>query len=241
MMQRRRRLEEDVALRDSLRRRSDDLAVLVDWAGQGEDVAADLERGLNELECGGRGRRGPEDAGRRVRQLQRHRVDPPRRRRHRVPGLGRDAAQDVPQVVGAARLQARGHRLPARRRSRPQERHADLCRRLRVRPDVGRSRRAPAGAHLPVRSGGPPPHVVRLGVRLARAARRRRGGDRREGPARGHLPIERRRRPARERHRLGDPHHAPAHRHRRVVPERAVPAQEPRLGDEGAARRGCSI
>ena len=50
MMQRRRRLEEDVALRDSLRRRSDDLAVLVDWAGQGEDVAADLERSLNELD-----------------------------------------------------------------------------------------------------------------------------------------------------------------------------------------------
>jgi peptide chain release factor 2 len=50
VMQRRRRLEEDAALRDSLRRRSDDLAVLVDWAGQGEDVAADLERGLNELE-----------------------------------------------------------------------------------------------------------------------------------------------------------------------------------------------
>jgi peptide chain release factor 2 len=50
-MQRRRRLEEDAALRDSLRRRSDDLAVLVDWAGQGEDVTVDLERGLNELEA----------------------------------------------------------------------------------------------------------------------------------------------------------------------------------------------
>ena len=51
MMQRRRRLEEDSALRDSLRRRSDDLSVLVDWAGQGEDVSADLERGLDELEA----------------------------------------------------------------------------------------------------------------------------------------------------------------------------------------------
>ena len=49
-MQRRRRLEEDAALRDSLRRRSDDLSVLVDWAGQGEDVTGDLERGLEELE-----------------------------------------------------------------------------------------------------------------------------------------------------------------------------------------------
>ncbi len=50
MMQRRRRLEEDATLRDSLRRRADDLSVLVDWAGQGEDVTTDLERGLDELE-----------------------------------------------------------------------------------------------------------------------------------------------------------------------------------------------
>ncbi len=50
LLQRRRRLEEDVTLVESLRRRADDLAVLVEWAGQGEDVAADLDRGLDELE-----------------------------------------------------------------------------------------------------------------------------------------------------------------------------------------------
>jgi peptide chain release factor 2 len=49
-MQRRRRLEADAALRDSLRRRTDDLAVLVEWAGQGEDVSADFARGLDELQ-----------------------------------------------------------------------------------------------------------------------------------------------------------------------------------------------
>ena len=49
-MQRRRRLDEDRTLRESLRRRLDDLAVLVEWAGAGEDVAVDLERGLNELQ-----------------------------------------------------------------------------------------------------------------------------------------------------------------------------------------------
>jgi peptide chain release factor 2 len=49
-MQRRRRLDDDLALRDSLRHRMDDLAVLVEWAGGGEDVSADLERGLNELQ-----------------------------------------------------------------------------------------------------------------------------------------------------------------------------------------------
>ena len=50
VMQRRRRLEEDQALRQSLRRRADDLGVLIEWANAGEDVSADLERGLDELQ-----------------------------------------------------------------------------------------------------------------------------------------------------------------------------------------------
>jgi peptide chain release factor 2 len=49
-MQRRRRVEDDITLRESLRRRMDDLAVLVEWAQSGEDVGADLQRGLNELQ-----------------------------------------------------------------------------------------------------------------------------------------------------------------------------------------------
>jgi peptide chain release factor 2 len=50
-MQGRRRLEEDLALRESLRRRADDLCVLVEWANAGEDVSADLVRGLGELQA----------------------------------------------------------------------------------------------------------------------------------------------------------------------------------------------
>ena len=50
VMQRRRRLEEDQALRQSLRRRADDLGVLIEWANAGEDVHADLARGLDELQ-----------------------------------------------------------------------------------------------------------------------------------------------------------------------------------------------
>ena len=50
LLQRRRRLEEEISLAESLRRRSEDLAVLVEWAGQGEDVATDLDRGVRELE-----------------------------------------------------------------------------------------------------------------------------------------------------------------------------------------------
>ena len=152
------------------------------------------------------------------------------------PGAGGTESQDwaemllrhVPALDGAPRLQARGARLPAGRRSRHQERDVHDHRRLRLRADAGRSGRAPAGADLAVRSGGAPPHLVCLGVRLAGAARRRRRRDRGQGPADRHLSVERRGRPARQRHRFRRPHHPPADRHRRLVPERAVAAQEPR-------------
>jgi peptide chain release factor 2 len=49
-MQRRRRVEDDLALLKSLHRRSDDLAVLAEWANAGEDVDADFQRGLDELQ-----------------------------------------------------------------------------------------------------------------------------------------------------------------------------------------------
>jgi len=48
-MQRRRRLDEDRALRDSLRRRLDDLGVLMEWAAAGEDVTVDISRSLDDL------------------------------------------------------------------------------------------------------------------------------------------------------------------------------------------------
>ena len=50
-MQRRRRVEDDISLLQSLRRRADDLSVLVEWANAGEDVGADLQRGLDELQA----------------------------------------------------------------------------------------------------------------------------------------------------------------------------------------------
>lgn len=49
-LQRRRRLEEDVTLRDSLKQRSEDLQVLTDWIEQGEPVEEDLARGLDDFE-----------------------------------------------------------------------------------------------------------------------------------------------------------------------------------------------
>jgi len=49
-MQRRRRVEGDLSLRESLQRRADDLGVLFEWASAGEDVSTDIERGLDELQ-----------------------------------------------------------------------------------------------------------------------------------------------------------------------------------------------
>jgi len=48
-MQKRRRLEEDQDLLQSLNRRAEDLSVLIEWANAGEDVSADLAQGLGEL------------------------------------------------------------------------------------------------------------------------------------------------------------------------------------------------
>ncbi len=49
-MQRRRRLDEDRTLLESLRRRADDISVLIEWAGVGEDVGVDLARAIDELQ-----------------------------------------------------------------------------------------------------------------------------------------------------------------------------------------------
>jgi peptide chain release factor 2 len=49
-MQRRRRVEEDLTLLQTLKRRTDDLGVLFEWARGGEDVLADVERSLDDLE-----------------------------------------------------------------------------------------------------------------------------------------------------------------------------------------------
>ncbi|MFL2434713.1 MAG: peptide chain release factor 2 [Vicinamibacterales bacterium] len=50
VLQRRRRLQEDLGLADSLGTRIDDLEVLIEWAGGGEDVLQDLLVALNGLQ-----------------------------------------------------------------------------------------------------------------------------------------------------------------------------------------------
>jgi peptide chain release factor 2 len=49
LLQRRRRLEDDRDLSDSLRRRAEDLAVLAEWVEAGEPVADDFSKSLDEL------------------------------------------------------------------------------------------------------------------------------------------------------------------------------------------------
>ena len=50
VLQRRRRLQEDLDLADSIGKRIEDLAVLIEWAGQGEDVLQDLLTALDGLQ-----------------------------------------------------------------------------------------------------------------------------------------------------------------------------------------------
>ena len=77
------------------------------------------------------------------------------------PGAGGTESQDwaemlltdIPALDGAARVQARTDRLSAGRRGRPEERHLHGGRRVRLRPAVGRSGRAPAGPHITLRPG----------------------------------------------------------------------------------------
>src|SRR5688500_2079381 len=49
VLQRRRRVEEEVELISALKTKTDDLGVLMDWAGQGEDVTAELSAGIEQL------------------------------------------------------------------------------------------------------------------------------------------------------------------------------------------------
>ena len=180
----------------------DDLAVLVEWAEAGEPVAEDLGAALDDLSA-------QVDAGETKKML-----GGEHDRKNAIitihPGAGGTESQDWAEMLlrmyvrwtERKGLQARGDGHAAGRRSGHQERDPDDHRRLRLRHAARRGRRPSPGPHLALRSGVAPAHLVRLAVRLAGAARGRRRRDRREGSARRHLPIERRRRPARQRHGL---------------------------------------
>ena len=132
----------------------------------------------------------------------------PRRRRHRIAGLGRDAHADVRPLGGAARLRGRDARPAAGGRGRHQVGLDRDQGRVRLRLPQGGEGRAPAGADLAVRLAGPAPHLVRLGVRLSRHRRHHRDRPARRGHQDGRLPRLGRRRPARQQDLLGGAAHA---------------------------------
>jgi peptide chain release factor 2 len=100
----------------SLKKKSDDLSVLVEWAEAGESVDADFAQALDALDREVQTAEVKKDARRGARSKERDPRHPSRRRRHRVAGLGRDAPADVPALDGAAWIQTRHHRLSAGRR-----------------------------------------------------------------------------------------------------------------------------
>ena len=119
--------------------------------------------------------------------------------------------------VGLGRLQG-DHRGAARRRGV-------------LAPEV-RVGRAPRPARAGDGGRRADPHVDRDGLRPARG-RRRRGPDRRQGPAHRCVSVQRPGWAERQHHRLGRPHHPSADGPRRGHPGREEPAQE---SGEGALR-----
>ena len=149
----------------------------------------------------------------RVRRARRGRRGPLGGRRHRLPGLGRDAGPHVPALGGAQGLQGRARGGPGRPGGGHQLGHLHGPGPPRLRLAAGRGRRPPPRPDLALRQPGPAPHGLRLGDGRARPRRgRRRDRDRREGPPHRHLPVVGGRWPARQRDRLGGAHHPPAHR-----------------------------
>ena len=170
-LQRRRRLEDDKTLAGALRRQADDLGVLVDWARQGEDVGADLSRGLDaftrDVQTG------------EIRTMLAGELD----RKNAIvtihPGAGGTESQDWAEMLLRMYLrwtERRGFKrevidLQPGDEAGIKSATFTVVGRLRLRPARGRSRRPPARAHLAVRSGRAAAHVVRVGLRLAGACR----------------------------------------------------------------------
>jgi peptide chain release factor 2 len=99
-----------------------------------------------------------------------------------------------------------------------------------------RGRRAPPGAHQPLRRRRQAPHVLRLGLGLSGGRRHDRDRDQSVRRADRHLSGLRGRRSAHQQDRLGRAPDAHPDRHRRGLPGRALAAPEPRGSLEDAAR-----
>ena len=171
--------------------------------------------------CAGRGApRGRQGAARdaavgRGRRQQRLCRDQRRRRRHRSPGLGRDAGAHVHALGRAPRLQgelAGGERGRGGRHQvvRLQGRGPQ---RLWLAEDRNAACTGWCASRRSTATRGATP--LRLGLGLSGGRRQHRDRDPGQGPARRHLPRLGRGRPARQQDRLCGAHHPLPDRHRR--------------------------
>ena len=108
-------------------------------------------------------------------------------------------------------------------------------RRVRLRRLAHRNRHSPARAEVAVRLERASPYFIRERCSCTPEVDDDIEIDNQSGgSARGYLPRERRRRPARQQDRLGHPHHAPAHEHRRRSARTSASSTEPRRRDGDA-------
>ena len=214
----------------SARSRMEDAELAEEWAAEVDGAGVARSSSSSCATCCG-ARMTPRCAGH----------DPSGRGRHRVAGLGRDAAAHVLALGRAHGFEVELLDYQPGEEAGIKSATLEIRGRVRLRLPEGGEGRAPARAHL------------------ARSTRRR-GGTRRSRACSStrwwtttieieinekdlrdrHVPRGRRGRPAREQDRLGGADHAHPDGHRRGVPERAEPAPEQGDGDEDAARPRCT-
>ena len=229
-MRERRRLEEAINATRAIERELADTAELIEMAeAEGDDAMVDEGvRSLAELaERAERDKVAALLAGEADANNSLHRGQC-RRRRHREPGLGRDAAAHVHPLGRAPRNEGRADRPSFGRAGGHQVGDDPGQGRERLRQSEDRKRRPPAGADQPLRFQRAAPHQLLERVGLSGGRRRHRHRGQRSRSAHRHLSRVGRGRAARQHHRQRGAHHARSDGHRRRLPEPALAAQEPR-------------
>ena len=182
--------------------------------------------GAEEAPAGARADREAHAAAQgRGRREERHPGNPRRHRRRRGGAVRRRSVPHVPALCRRARLALRGHGTLRDRHRRLQGGDRHRLGPRRVRPAEVRIRRAPRAARAGDRGPGPHPHLGRNrgGAARGRGSRRQ---DRREGPAHRRLPLVRAGRPVGQHHRQRGAHHPHPDRRGGEPAGREEPAQE---------------
>ena len=164
VMRERRRLEEAIGATQAIESELADTVELIEMAeAEGDERAGRRRRSqprrARRARRARQGRGAARRRGRRQQQLYRGQC---RRRRHREPGLGRDAAADVHALGRAPRDEGRADRPSFGRAGRDQVGDAADQGRECLRQSQDRKRGPPAGPDQPLRQLGAAPHQLRL-------------------------------------------------------------------------------